>query len=135
MASLVCRARGELYHHLRSTFDAYYLEQVNEWRRKSGLGISSTCPTPDKSQPTVESRVVTATASVSGTAVSSLGRGSSSPSPVVSSALPCLSYSPSLSSDVTRILQAQREARSSGSSVQVAPKSKASSSRKRGSKS
>ena len=104
---LYVRARSELYHRLRSTFDAYYLEQVNEWRRKSGLGISSTCPTPDKSHPTVESRAVTATASVSGTAVSPSGRGSSSPSPVVSSAMPCLSFSSSRSSDVTRILQAK----------------------------
>ena len=131
---LYVRARSELYHRLRSTFDTYYLEQVNEWRRKSGLVVSSTCPTPDKSEPTVESRVVTATVSASGTAVSSLGRGSSSPSPVVSSVLPYLSYSPSRSSDVTRILQAKREARSSGSPVQVAPKSNTSSSRKRGSK-
>ena len=121
---LYARARSELYRGLRSTFDAYHLEQVNEWRRKFGLGISSTCPTPDKSQPTVESRAVTAVANVS-----------SSPVPVVSSAWPCLYFSPSRSSDVTRILQAKREARSSGSPVQVTPRSKVSSSQKRGGKS
>ena len=74
---LYARARSELYRGLRSTFNAYYLEQVNEWRRKSGLGILSTCPTPDKSQPTVESRAVLAVAIVSDTPVHSLGRGSS----------------------------------------------------------
>ena len=132
---LYSRVRSELYSGLRSAFDTYYLEQVNEWRRKSGLGMSSSHPTPDKSQPTVESRVVAAVANVSGTPVESLGHGSSPPAPVVPNALSCLSFSPSRSSDVTRILQAEREARSSGSPVQVAPKSKGSSSRKRGSKS
>ena len=34
---LYARARSEWYRGLRSTFDACYLEQVNEWRRKSGL--------------------------------------------------------------------------------------------------
>ena len=74
---LYARARSGLYRGLRSTFDACYLEQVNEWRRKSGLGISSTCPTPDKSQPTVESLAATAVANVSGSPVHSLGSGSS----------------------------------------------------------
>ena len=59
-SSLYLHDRSDLYRKLRDAFDAYYLEQVSEWRRRAGLSLYSATSSPDKLQPVLDSQQVDA---------------------------------------------------------------------------
>ena len=116
--------RQDLYRGLRDRFDEYYLGQVAEWRRRAGqpplTGLSSSTSmsvAAASPQTSVELGVV-ADPSVSplsvGVSAAVAVAGSSTESAVSPQASPlfaALSYSPTSSRDVTRMLRQKREAR------------------------
>ena len=61
--SLFIRPRQDLYRDIRDSFNDYYMEQVSDWRRRTGLGVFSvTSPTsklPPIGDVEVASEVVT----------------------------------------------------------------------------
>ena len=112
--------RQDLYRGLRDRFDEYYLGQVAEWRRRAGTGLSSstTLSVAGASPQTSVELGVVADPSVSplsvGVSAAVAVAGSSTESAVSPQASPlfaALSYSPSSSRDVTRMLRQKREAR------------------------
>ena len=105
-------------------FDEYYLKQVAEWRRRAGqpplTGLSSsTASVADVSPQTsvapglvVDSSVSPLSVDVSSAAIVGAGGSTkSAESPQASSLFAALSYSPTSSRDVTRMLRQKREAR------------------------
>ena len=51
---LYAHARCDMYRRLRDAFDAYYLDQVSEWRRRAGLGLYAATASPDKLLPELQ---------------------------------------------------------------------------------
>ena len=117
--------RQDLYRGLRGRFDEYYLEQVAEWRRRAGqrpltglssfTGLSVVDVSPQTSVApglVVESSVSPLSINVSPAAVVGAGGSAeSAESPQASFLFAALSYSPTSSRDVTRMLRQRREAR------------------------
>ena len=114
----------DLCRDLRDRFDGYYLAQVAEWRRRAGqppltgLSSSTTLSVADVSPQTSVEPGVVADPSVSplsvGVSAAAYVAGSSTESAVSPQASPlfaALSYSPTSSHDVTRMLRQKREAR------------------------
>ena len=128
-------SRQDLYRGLRGRFDEYYLEQVAEWRRRSGqppltgLSSSATLSAADVSpQASVAPGLVvdTSVSPVSidvSSAVVGAGRSTeSAESPQASSLFAALSHSPTSSRDVTRMLRQKREARRASQEAATAGK-------------
>ena len=115
--------RQDLYSGLRDRLDEYYLEQVAGWRRRAGQpplnGLSSRMSLADVSpQTSVEPGVVVdpsvspLSVSVPAAAVVEAGGSTESAgSPQASPLFADLSYSPTSSREVTRMLRQKREAR------------------------
>ena len=116
--------RQDLYRGLRDRFDEYYLEQVAEWRRRAGqppltgLSSSTALSVADVSpQTSVEPGVVVdpsvspLSVGVSAAVVEAGGSTESAGSPQAFPLFAALSYSPTSSRDVTRMLRQKREAR------------------------
>ena len=51
---LYAHTRCDMYRGLRDAFDAYYLDQVSEWRRRAGLGLYAATASPDKLLPELQ---------------------------------------------------------------------------------
>ena len=51
---LYAHTRCDMYRKLRDAFDAYYLDQVSEWRRRAGLGLYAATASPDKLLPDLQ---------------------------------------------------------------------------------
>ena len=117
--------RQDLYRGFRGRFDEYYLEQVAEWRRRAGqppltgLSSSTALSVANVSPQTsfapglvVESSVSPLSVDVFPAAVVGAGKSAeSAESPQASSLFAALSYSPTSSRGVTRMLRQKREAR------------------------